>query len=68
VALITRSKKEIEKGLSKLEKAAKGYGVRIEEKMKYLIMKQEITTDEPYSKFRTETKIYNFKGSNTSNT
>jgi hypothetical protein len=32
VALITRSKKEIEKGLSKLEKAAKGYGVRIEEK------------------------------------
>jgi hypothetical protein len=63
VALITRSKKEIEKGLSKLEKAAKGYGVRIEEKMK-----QEITTDEPYSKFRTETKIYNFKGSNTSNT
>jgi hypothetical protein len=60
---ITRSKKEIEKGLSKLEKAAKGDGVRIE-KMKY----KEITTDEPYSKFRTETKIYNSKGSKTSNT
>jgi hypothetical protein len=39
-----------------LEKAAKGYGLRInEEKSKYLIMKQEITTNEPYSKFRTET-------------
>jgi hypothetical protein len=61
---ITRSKKEIEKGLSKLEKAAKGDGVRIEEKMK----SKEITTDEPYSKFRTETKIYNSKGSKTSNT
>jgi hypothetical protein len=64
----TRSKKEIEKEVSKLAKAAKGDGVRIEEKMKYLIMKQEITTDEPYSKIRTETKIYYSKGSNTWNT
>jgi hypothetical protein len=32
-----------------------------EEKTKYLIIKQEITTDEPYSKFGTETKIYNFE-------
>jgi hypothetical protein len=32
-----------------------------QEKTKYLIIKQEITTDEPYSKFGTETKIYNFE-------
>jgi hypothetical protein len=38
-APITRSKKEIEKALSKLEKAAWDYGLRIkEEKTKYLIM------------------------------
>jgi hypothetical protein len=44
VALITRSKKELEKASSKLEKAARGYGLRInEEKTKYLVMKQEIT-------------------------
>jgi hypothetical protein len=42
VALITRSKKEIEKAFSKLEKATRGYGLRInEEKTKYLIMKQK---------------------------
>jgi hypothetical protein len=58
VALITRSKKEIEKAFSKLEKATRGYGLRInEEKTKYLIMKQKITIDEPYSKFRTKKNL-----------
>jgi hypothetical protein len=38
-ALITRSKKEIEKALSKLEKAAWDYGLRIkDEKTKYVII------------------------------
>jgi hypothetical protein len=69
VALITRSKKEIEKAFNKLEKATRGHGLRInEEKTKYLIMKQEITIDEPYSKFRTKKKSTTSKVSNTSNT
>jgi hypothetical protein len=55
VALITRSKKEL---FGKVEKAARGYGLRInEEKTKYLVMKQEITTGEPYSKFKTNKKL-----------
>jgi hypothetical protein len=60
VALITKSKKELEKAFGKLEKAARGYGPKInEEKTKYLVMKHEITTDKPYSKFRTDSKSYN---------
>jgi hypothetical protein len=58
----TQGKEEIEKAFSTLEKAAEGYGLRInEEQTKYPIIKQEITTDEPYSMFRTETKSYNFE-------
>jgi hypothetical protein len=41
-----------------MRQSARGYGLRInEDKTKYIIMKQGTTIDEPYSKFKTETKM-----------
>jgi hypothetical protein len=63
VALITRSKKETEKLFSfKMKKAARGYELKVDEdKTKYVMKQEETTVDEQYSKFKTETKIYNFE-------
>jgi Tfp pilus assembly major pilin PilA len=69
VALITRSKKEIEKIFSNLEKA-RGYGLRINEektKYEYLIMKQEITTHDHTANSGQKQKSTTSRGSNTWN-
>lgn len=59
VALMTRSKTELEKAFSKVEKAASLYGLKInEDKTKYLIMKQEAVNGQEYSRFVTDNKTY----------
>ena len=62
IALITRSKRELESVFSKLERATRRYGLKInEEKTKYLVMKEGLGKERVFGKFPTDAKVYNFE-------
>ena len=62
IALITRSKRELERVFSKQERTTRRYGLQIhEEKTKYLVMEEGLGKERIFGKFPTDAKVYNFE-------